>query len=211
VSRTRAFVRSPIAALVLAASVALSASSPATAATPASRADQLISKITIDNFGRIDDVYYRGAQPHGGDYTDLATLGVKTVIDLTAQGEADVSEATAVERAGMQFFRIPLTTHDAPAAGAIEKFLGLVNDPANQPVYVHCQGGRHRTGVMTALYRMRQDSWDADRAYAEMQQYKFGPSFLHSTLKDFVYSYYSEHHGPAPAGPPAGATVASAR
>lgn len=147
------------------------------------------SAITIDNFGRVSDRYYRGAQPVGHDYQDLAALGVKAVIDLTADG--DVNEAGLVRAAGMKFVRIPMTTHDEPAPDAITRFLSLVNDPANQPVYVHCQGGRHRTGVMTAVYRMTQDGWNADRAFAEMQKYRFGPAFLHSTLKNFVYDYYA--------------------
>ena len=148
------------------------------------------ANVAIDNFGRVNDRYYRGAQPERGDYGDLAALGVKTVVDLTEDGDAN--EAGLVARAGMKFFRIPLTTHAQPSAQAVSQFLALVNDPANQPVYVHCQGGRHRTGVMTAVYRMSHDGWTADRAFAEMQNYKFGPVFLHSALRDFVYDYY-EH------------------
>jgi protein tyrosine/serine phosphatase len=147
------------------------------------------ANVAIDNFGRINDRYYRGAQPEGRDYADLAALGVKTVIDLTADG--DPNEAGLAARVGLKFFRIPLTTHAQPSAQAVSRFLALVNDPANQPVYVHCQGGRHRTGVMTAVYRMSHDGWTADRAFAEMQQYKFGPVFLHSALRDFVYDYYT--------------------
>ena len=146
------------------------------------------ANVAIDNFGRVNDRYYRGAQPQGRDYDDLAALGVKTIIDLTADGNAD--EADLVARAGMKFVRIPLTTNAQPSAQAVAQFLALVNDPANQPVYVHCQGGRHRTGVMTAVYRMSHDGWTADRAFAEMQNYKFGPVFLHSALHDFVYDYY---------------------
>src|SRR5436190_4622643 len=41
-----------------------------------------IANIRIDNFGRINDNYYRGAQPDDQDYADLAAFGVKTVIDL---------------------------------------------------------------------------------------------------------------------------------
>ena len=36
------------------------------------------SNIAIDNFGCVNENYYRGAQPKGRDYADLATLGVKT-------------------------------------------------------------------------------------------------------------------------------------
>jgi tyrosine-protein phosphatase SIW14 len=145
------------------------------------------SNVRIDNFGRVNANYYRGAQPEAGDYADLASLGVKMVIDLTADG--DRSEPALAQRAGMKFVRIPMTTHETPSAEKVARFLQLVNDPANQPVYVHCQGGRHRTGVMTAVYRMTDEGWTAERAFAEMKQYKFGADFLHSEFKDFVYAY----------------------
>jgi tyrosine-protein phosphatase SIW14 len=82
-------------------------------------------------------------------------LSVKTVIDL--QEDGNVTEGQLVESAGMKFYRIPMTTHEAPTREELTLFLRLVNDPANQPVYVHCAGGRHRTGVMTAVYRMTHD------------------------------------------------------
>jgi protein-tyrosine phosphatase len=68
-------------------------------------------------------------------------------------------------------------------------FFKLVNDPAAQPVYVHCKGGRHRTGVMTAAYRMSFDGWTADQAFGEMKRYDFGPDFLHPEFKKYVYGY----------------------
>ena len=163
-------------------------SSTATTSAPATPV------IGIDNFGRINETYYRGAQPDGRDYTDLAALGVKTVIDLQQDGLA--IERQFVESAGMRFFRIPMTTRTAPTSDDISRFLQLVNDPANQPVYVHCAGGRHRTGVMTALYRMTHDGWNPDQAFKEMKQYDFGADFLHPEFKRFVYGYYSEPKAP---------------
>jgi tyrosine-protein phosphatase SIW14 len=146
-------------------------------------------KIHIDNFGRINDLYYRGAQPNERGFADLAALGIKTVIDLTAEGRED--EQTTVQHAGMKFYRIPLTTSASPSDSAINLFLKLVTDPAHQPVFVHCQGGRHRTGVMTALYRMTHDSWTADQAVAEMKDYRFDRFPTHPKLKSFVFDYYS--------------------
>jgi tyrosine-protein phosphatase SIW14 len=146
------------------------------------------STIHIDNFGRVNGTYYRGAQPKGRDYADLAAVGVKTVINLTSD-DADVNERTSVERAGMKYFQIAMTTHDQPKSSELAEFLEMVNDPANQPVYVHCVGGRHRTGVMTAAYRMTHDGWSADQAFSEMKQYKFGADFLHPEFKEFVYRY----------------------
>src|SRR5262249_44025775 len=158
-------------------------------AAEAERAEAL-SKIRIANFGEINENYYRGAQPTGDDFASLARLGVKTVIDLTRDGLA--SEQKSVEGSGMHFFRIPMTTSDRPADGAVTQFLKLVNDPANQPVYVHCQGGRHRTGVMTAVYRLTHDKWTADRAFAEMRQFQFDKGFGHGALKQFMFDYYEK-------------------
>ena len=109
------------------------------------------------------------------------------MIDLQRDGQ--LIERELVESAGMNFFRIPMTTRKAPTSAELATFLQLVNDPANQPVYVHCAGGRHRTGVMTAVYRMTHDGWNSERAFKEMKQYDFGPDFLHPEFKRFVYGY----------------------
>jgi len=158
----------------------------ALASPAAARAN--LSQVRIDNFGRVNDNYYRGAQPDGRDYTDLAAIGVKTLVNLTSD-DADPGERAMTERAGMHYFQIPMTTHQPPTAAQLAEFMRIVNDPANQPVYVHCVGGRHRTGVMTAAYRMSEDGWTAERAFKEMKDFKFGADFLHSEFKDFVYAY----------------------
>jgi len=142
----------------------------------------------IDNFGRVDSTYYRGAQPEGHDYADLKALGVKTIINLTSD-DAEPNEKAMAESAGMKYVQIPMTTHTAPTPAQLSQFLSIVSDPANKPVYVHCVGGSHRTGVMTAAYRMTLEGWTPERAFSEMKQYKFGADFLHSEFKNFVYSY----------------------
>ena len=146
-----------------------------------------LANVQIDNFGRVSSTFYRGAQPKGHDFADLAAAGIKTVIDLAEEG--DPAEEANAKKAGMQFVRIPMTTHESPGPGTIAEFLSLVNDPAKQPVYVHCIGGRHRTGVMTAIYRMTAEAWTPIQAFKEMKQYKFGADFLHSEFKDFVLGF----------------------
>jgi protein tyrosine/serine phosphatase len=150
-----------------------------------------LSNIRIDNFGQVSPTYFRGGQPQGQDYADLAALGVKTVIDLTSD-DGQAGEKAMVERAGMTYVRIPMTTHESPSQANVAQFLSLVDDARRQPVYVHCVGGRHRTGVMTAIYRMTDEGWSADKAFAEMKQYKFGADFLHSEFKQFVYGYHAD-------------------
>jgi len=179
---------------VCALSAVLAVASFAASAPAKTNSDLKLSNIRIDNFGRINDNYYRGAQPDARDYADLAALGVKTVIDLTRDGRDE--EPGLVRRAGMKFYRIPMTTSDRPSDAAVAQFLKLVNDPTNQPVYVHCQGGRHRTGAMTAVYRMTKDGWTADQAYTEMKKFRFEGFPGHPALKKFVYDYFSQLDSP---------------
>ena len=166
-------------------------SSPATVASTATA----LSRVHVGNFGKVNDTYYRGSQPKGNDYKDLAAIGVKTVIDLQEDGPSN--ESGFVKNAGMNFYRIGMTTTKAPTQAQIAQFLQIVNDPANQPVYVHCAGGRHRTGTMTAIYRMTNDHWTPAQAYQEMQQYHFEGFPDHPVLRSFVYAY-----NPAPVTAP---------
>jgi protein tyrosine/serine phosphatase len=148
------------------------------------------SKIQIKNFGCINESLYRGAQPKERDYADLAAMGVKTIIDLQRDGQA--SEQALVEAQGMKFYRIGMSDKSQPSAEQAELFLKIVNDPANQPVFVHCAGGRHRTGAMSAIYRITHDGWSADQAYLEMKRYDFEYGMGHGSLKNYVYGYYSQ-------------------
>ena len=157
------------------------------------------SPVHIVNFGEVNSTYFRGAQPKGRDYADLAAAGIKTLVNLTGD-DADPQEPALARSAGLAYFQIPMTTRVAPTPAQIAEFLEIVNAPANQPVYVHCVGGRHRTGVMTAIYRLTHDAWTADRAFSEMKHYKFGADFLHPEFKSFVYAYAAEVTHAAPSG-----------
>lgn len=200
----RRFAIAAVAALSLAVPAAAQTAGTGGPATTAAIHD--VSAIRIDNFGRISDTYFRGGQPQGHDYADLAAAGIKTVINLESD-DAQASEPGMVRAAGMKYVAIPMTTHAAPTASQIAQFLSLVNNPVDQPVYVHCVGGRHRTGVMTAIYRMTDDGWSGTKAFAEMKQYKFGMDFLHPEFKSFVLAYQAAR--PALAVSPAADPVAS--
>jgi len=183
--------RTLIAALLVAVSLGAPAAAKGAAGAGSATAVADISRIHIDNFGRVDATYYRGGQPAGHDYGDLAALGVKTIINLTSD-DATPDEKAMAEQAGLQYVQIPMTTHEPPTSAQLAEFMKIVNDAASQPVYVHCVGGRHRTGVMTAAYRMTEDGWTAEQAFKEMKDYKFGADFLHPEFKKFVYGYSAQ-------------------
>jgi len=165
-------------------------------AMPAPAHHSSVAGITIDNFGKINENYYRGSQPTQEEFTQLRSLGIKTVIDL--REDYKKNEEAWVRDLGMTYVRIPLKTRVAATEEQWKLFLGIVNDSARLPVYVHCKGGRHRTGAMTAIYRITHDGWTADQAYQEMKDYDFENGFFGGpgAQKKFVYSFYQTRQTP---------------
>jgi protein tyrosine/serine phosphatase len=148
-----------------------------------------LQSVSIDNFGKVNDNYYRGEQPDEAGFAELKRLGIKTIIDL--RKDSLESAPPAARGLGLQYFNIPLTTKSPATEEQTDEFLKLVNDPANWPVYVHCKGGRHRTGEMTAIFRITHDRWTAAQAYAEMKKYDFEDGFFYpKVLKKHVFAFY---------------------
>ena len=159
----------------------------ALAGVSAAKTSNNATGVHIKNFGQMDDRFYRGAQPKEEDFQALKSLGIKTVIDLR---DNPVSyERRDVEALGMRYVNIPMSDSSYPKDEQIAGFLKLVNDPATGKFYVHCAGGRHRTGVMGAVYRYNNYHWNFDQVYAEMKQYDFYTRWGHGDLKKYVEDY----------------------
>jgi len=146
--------------------------------------------VKIKNFGQMDDRFYRGSRPDENDYKALADLGVKTIIDLTDNSRE--YEQPAVEAAGLRYINIPMVDKSYPSMEQINQFLKVVDDPSTGKFFVHCAGGRHRTGVVGAVYRFTHDHWNLEQALAEMDQYEFGSGYGHGKQRDFVQDYWRQ-------------------
>ena len=146
--------------------------------------------VKIKNFGQMDDRFYRGARPKEEDYKALAELGVRTIIDLTDNSRE--YEQPAVEAAGLRYVNIPMVDKSYPSMEQINEFLKVVDDPSTGKFFVHCAGGRHRTGVVGAVYRFNKDHWSLEQALAEMDQYEFNSGYGHGKQKDFVADYWKQ-------------------
>jgi protein tyrosine/serine phosphatase len=158
-----------------------------TVAVGKTHSDPAFANINIKNFGKMDDRLYRGAQPKPEDYKDLKQLGIKTVVDLTDSPKD--YEKQNVEALGMRYVNIPMSDSSYPKQEQVDAFLKLVNDPSTGAMFIHCAGGRHRTGVMGAIYRFNVNHWNYDQVYAEMKDYDFYTRFGHGDLKTFVEDY----------------------
>jgi protein tyrosine phosphatase (PTP) superfamily phosphohydrolase (DUF442 family) len=144
--------------------------------------------VFIKNFGQMDERFYRGAEPKGmEDFESLKELGIRTVIDLQAKPEKD--ERGMVESLGMRYVNIPMVDKAYPKPEWVAAFMKTVDDPETGKFFVHCAGGRHRTGSMGAVYRFEKYGWGYEQVYAEMKQFDFYTSWGHGDFKTFVQDY----------------------
>ena len=152
---------------------------------------QDFSKIEIKNFGKMDERFYRGALPKKlEDFRALKELGISTVIDL--QAEAKEAEKLMVESLGMRYVNIPMVAKKYPLPEHVEAFLKLVEEPSTGKFYVHCHGGRHRTGVMGAVYRFNHYGWNYEQVYDEMKDFDFYTRWGHGDFKKYVQDYWGK-------------------
>ena len=132
----------------------------------------------LSNFYQVNDHVYRGAQPADEGWKSLATLGVKTVIDLRLPGEHSTDgEKRMVEAAGMHYVNVPMHGVVAPNDAQMFQVLALLDSAG--PVFVHCKRGADRTGAVIACYRITHDHWDNKKAIQEakadgMSAFQFG-------------------------------------
>jgi len=156
----------------------------------AQKKDSQFADVKIKNFGQMDERFFRGGRPKPEDLKALAALGVTTIIDLTDNSRE--YEQPAVEAAGLKYVNIPMVDKSYPSLEQVNEFMKVVNDPSTGKFFVHCAGGRHRTGVVGAVYRFTVNKWNLDQVLNEMNEFEFGSGFGHGKQKDFVKDYWQQ-------------------
>jgi len=144
----------------------------------------------LENFHKVNDNVYRGAQPTAEGFASLAKLGVKTVLDLREFDSHSVAEKKAVEAAGMQYVSIPMQGTNIPSPAVVAKALAVLNQANAGPVFVHCRRGADRTGTIIACYRISHDGWQAAKALREAKA--LGMAWYTSGMQHYISVYTAE-------------------
>ncbi len=193
------------------------ASQPTTAATPTALERVFAQKIFLEgvpNFGQVSPEIFRGAQPSEEGFNALAKMGVAIVINLRSDRD---SEREQVTKLGMQYVAIPSRcshmNHDD-----IAKFLSILRENPDKKIFVHCQLGVDRAGMMIAAYRIAVQGWTAEESRREMEAFGFSKAhrmvcpglasfeskFPETFAKDSAFEKLrSSTEVPTPAQPPA--------
>lgn len=150
---------------------------------PANWAAQ-INKEGLPNFYKVTDNLYRGAQPLKNGIAELKKLGIKTIINLRLTN----TDAELISGSGLKYYFLPVNTL-SPDEYKFSRFLEIISDPANCPVFVHCRRGADRTGVAIALYRIKIQKWTVNDAINEMENGGFHFNTLYFNLKSLIRNF----------------------
>jgi protein tyrosine phosphatase (PTP) superfamily phosphohydrolase (DUF442 family) len=146
----------------------------------------LAAKNGINNFDKVDERLYRGAQPDELGMKQLKLLGVKAVINLRMTNDLWQAEAQEALANGIAYTNVPLSSLSRPTEEQVNKILALIETlPA--PVFVHCQFGCDRTGTIVACYRIRCNKWSTDLALREAEEH--GMSRFEYGMKKFILDF----------------------
>lgn len=165
--------------LLAASCAAIASNDQALAATPQQRFQQHLQLVE----GHV----FRGRTLDETSLTDLKSRGIKTVINLRSSARKANLEMDIARRVGINEIWIPISGATGPRNEDLKRFFDVIQDSSLAPIYLHCEDGVDRTGMMVALYREKFDRWSADQAYREMLASGFHRSFW--WMKNRVYDF----------------------
>ena len=135
----------------------------------------------LPNLHKLSDHLYRGAQPTAEGIKELEKLGVKTIVGL----RANHTDKDILGGSKIAFEHIPMNAWHVEEKDVV-RFLKIVTDKSRQPVFVHCQHGADRTGLMCAIYRVAVDGWTKQQAIDEMTKGGFNYHSVWTNLPKFI-------------------------
>lgn len=100
---------------------------------------------------RCFDHLFRGPQPRGAKWQAMLDIGVRSVVNLRLE---DNAEEAVLRQLGAATLHLPVVDWSVPTPDQVWSFIRWVDDEAHRPVFVHCLGGVGRTGLMVSCYRI---------------------------------------------------------
>ena len=133
----------------------------------------------IANFHVVTPEILRGGQPTKEGLIILKEyFDLKTILNLRDDKAEVERERKVAEGLGLDFINIPMDTGEEQSIEKIQEALDIITDKKRQPIYVHCHGGKDRTGLVFAAYRIKYDHWGLEGAYKEWLAYGFNENYF---------------------------------
>ncbi len=165
-----------------------------------------------------DGVLYRAGQMTAAGLREaIGRYGIRTVINLQHEspdpllpehwlGRGVIRESELCQQMGARYLvltpdLLPPDNRLDQIPPAVEEFLAIMDDERNYPVLLHCRAGLHRTGRLTAIYRMEYENWSVGEALRELRANGYG-FMVASEADDFVVQFIQNYRRRTERTPP---------
>jgi tyrosine-protein phosphatase SIW14 len=120
-------------------------------------------------------------------------MGIRTIVNLERSFFRRETCAVKKEKKwagdfGIRIAEVPVRPLFTPDRNTMDRIIAFIADPGNQPVFIHCNLGKDRTGIVVAAYRMKIQGWKPGDAYKEMVKNGFNRILF--WFKSFLFDYY---------------------
>lgn len=149
-------------------------------------------------------VYRSGCMTADGFRDAIDRYQIKTIINLMEDrpdpelpknffGGPRILESQLAEQMNVRYINLGLDVLSPQALlttrpSTIDRFLEIMDDPTIYPVLIHCQAGLHRTGCLSAVYRMEYEGWTEAEAMRELRSHGFGDSMA-TSFNPYITNY----------------------
>lgn len=126
-----------------------------------------------ENFAPVINRIYRSSFPQLPSFAFLKALKLKSVLCLIPE-EYPKLHQDFFEKEGIQLFQMGMSGNKEPfvkiSSELITEALKIVLNPANHPILIHCNRGKHRTGCLVGVLR-RLQGWSLTIIFEEYRTF----------------------------------------
>lgn len=148
---------------------------------------------------QVSDNVERGERPSVAKLKKMyEEEGITDTINLCAEmNEGDQPNIDAAGLTGkIATHHIGVADMTQPTVDQVLQMLAICADPSKK-VYVHCEAGKARTGVMMACYRMAVQGWSADDALTEAKNFGCSVPMQQEFIKQFGAMLKAHYEDPS--------------
>ncbi|KAK9478919.1 tyrosine phosphatase family-domain-containing protein [Lipomyces japonicus] len=131
--------------------------------------------IVPENFALVRNNIYRSSFPRKENFEFLKTKNLRSILVLVSDPYPEEHRKFLREN-NIQFFQVGMPANKEPFVNVndatVTTALKIILNPANQPVMVHCNRGKHRTGCVMGCLRKLMD-WSLTMIFDEYRRFAF--------------------------------------
>lgn len=153
-----------------------------------------------ENFAPVINNIYRSSFPQANNFSFLKRLKLKSILCLIPEDYPDIHRQF-LEEENIKLFQLGLSGNKEPfvviSHDLVTEALKIVLDPENQPILIHCNRGKHRTGCLVGILR-RLQKWsltiifDEYRKFAAPKERPMDQQFIELYDETEIVNYSSE-------------------